>query len=193
VIGGRIRIIHHEHPKPRAATPQAGDPHSLQRTGLCYRGDFCDHFFFCHMNQITSRARNGRHSWRIFAEWLRLPMGIAHFFGSHHYHNSFQRERMGDGMDDRPSDRCDPCTEIISFYQRLGRHNIKNRVFEHEVERCWVHQSFTKLLEHGTKRVIPDDSSHEDCYRIKARRASSWEEDELPYLIFKMERLSLAA
>ena len=190
-IGWRVRIIHREHPKPRVAKPRAGDPHSLQRTGLCYRGDFCDHFFFRHMHQITSRNR--RHSWRRIVLWLRYSMGIAHFFGSHHYHNSFQRERIGDETDDHPSEHCDPCTEVISFYQRLDRHNIKNKVFEREIERCWLHRTFTHLLEHGTKRVVPDDFSSEDPYRQKTRKAGSWEEDELNYMIYKMENWSLTA
>lgn len=122
VIGWRVRVIRREHPQPRAAKLRAGDPHSLQGTGLCYRGDFSDHLFFRHMNRLTNRAQNRRDSWRRIVEWLKASMSrsIAHFFGSHHYHNSFQRERMGDETDDHPSNHCEPCTDVISLYQDLA-------------------------------------------------------------------------
>lgn len=197
-IGWKARTIHREHP-----ASQSNDTHGLQKKGVCYRGDFCDHFVFCHMRRMITRANQSRSacSWTFIVRSLECEMVTNHWFRAHGYHNSFQHMQKSACkgakptpiLDRTPWKRRDSCGEVLRFYQRLDRHNIRNRLFEQEREEHWCTDALRYTLAHGTERVVPDDFSSEDPYRAKTRRAGSWEEDELNHLIYKMERWSLSA
>ena len=167
VIGWKARTIHREHPIPRAV-----DTHDLQRRGVCYRGDFCDHFVHRNMDQIIDRARNGRQDSRIrFLEWLKYSMCFAHFVRTIPRH-SFQQVRTDDGEWDRcfhPWERCKPCGEILRFYQRLNQYNMDNRVFEQDMEVCRMYNSVSRVFKYGRKRTSPDNLSNEAISLPKRR------------------------
>jgi hypothetical protein len=136
--------------------------------------------------------------------------------------HSFQQVRTDDGEWDQcfhPWERCEPCGEILRFYQRLNQYNMDNRVFEQEMEGFWIYK---RTLKYGRKRTNPDILSNEaislpkrrvifspycDCRealdcphtRLKARqqRYFVWYEDDrlldinVDQMILQMDRLSL--
>lgn len=167
VIDWKARTIHREHPIPRAV-----DTHRLQIRGVCYRGDFCDHFVHRNMEQIIDRAQNRRQYSRIrFLEWLQFSMCSAHFVRIIARH-SFQQVRTDDGKWDQcihPWERCEPCGEILRFYQRVNQYNMDNRVFEQEMGGCRMYNCVSRVLKYGRKRTSPDNLSNEAISLPKRR------------------------
>ena len=163
----RPRTIHREHPASRER-----HPHPLQKVGVCYRGDFCEHFLFRHISQILDRAHQRRSPWLKVVQCLQLSMGVRHWIQSHYYHGSFLQRQYPTGLIPDPSfsTRCHPCKEAVSFYLRLDRYNIRNRVFEQEALSFPMFKFAARFLAHGTKRAVPDDFSNELPHWRKKRR-----------------------
>ena len=178
MIKWRTRIVHREHPKPRARAP-----HNLQRTGLCYRGDFCDHFVFRHMDQIMSRARARRSPQELFVKNLKSSMCSAHLRGINHRGPSEQLR-----TDDCSVHPCGPCKEVVKFYEHLNDYNAYSNVFEDSVRAFPSYRSLSKISGHGRKRAF-EDASHIRTFNI--RLDGSGREDRLNHVIYKMGRLSL--
>ena len=197
VLGWRAQIVHREHPKARA-----DDPHGLQRTGICYRGDFCDRFMFLHLRRIIGRFPHHSRSRKNIVEWLQYAMSAAHFNGLHRPHNSFQPARADDGkgeLSDRRLEHCDPCEKVIRFYQSLDGYNIANRVFEQEVGGSrFLYRDWSSKRLRGTKRALLDDSDIELPDWNKRRKVGDWDENgrrlafELRQMICAMGHLSLS-
>ena len=167
-IAWRARTIHREHPASRKDRP-----HRLEKTGLCYRGDFCDHFLFNHLCPLLDLAHRFRSSWLHLAEFIRFEISHRHWDQSHRYPHSFQQSHaaktQGPPLKLALSKCCHPCKEIIAFYQRLDIYNIRNRVFEREALSVWPFEGFLLYLVHGTKRAVPNDFSDESSHYRKRR------------------------
>lgn len=197
-IGWRIGIVHREHSASRAEDHCSF--RCLKSAGAYYRGDICDQVMFGPMVNILARTNHqpSPGSYREMCEWLRTEMVDFHFSEAHDYPDSFQKAFDDDDEGGLACDRSwSPCyrayTKVVRFYQKIDRFNIKNKVFERETERLWLDEDLSSYLQHGTKRAVPNEFSSEVDHWEKRRRVSSWEENELPHLIFKMERWSLAA
>ena len=192
-VGWRARIVHREHPKPRADCF-----HGLQSTGVCYKGDFCDHFMFRHLHEILRRHRRCSH--KPILEWLRSAMCVTHFDESHYRHGAYHLARMDDGkgeLSGHTFKRCNPCGEILGFYQRLNRYNITHGIFAQQVSSSWLYRAWSFRRTRGVNRITLHDSDTESPDWNKRRKRDDWDEDDRPrrfelnQMIREMDQLSL--
>jgi hypothetical protein len=148
----KARTIHRQHKNSRS------NPNGKERTGICYRGDFCHHLLLRNLAEIQKRAVGDQPTFR-FVSWLESAMKMYHTSSAHSLDDSFHQLTTYKNSSLKPSmfglgPTCGE-QEVISFYQRLDRLNISRGTFEQEIEQRWDYLLNLGMFPKGTKRTLP--------------------------------------
>jgi hypothetical protein len=174
----KTRTIHRQHPIPDS------EPVGIERTGTCYRGDFCHHLVFNHLAEIVLRAdRSTRPDESKFIRHLVHAMITSHNKSAHIHCDCSQHTRASRGKASSPDDPYYKVSKlkehpagsqallvhgiqmtrgeekVVKFYQLLDRYNIHKRMFELDLEFYWNYDQWMNndlccASEQGTKRTL---------------------------------------